>query len=311
MPHPNFPLEHAPFVSLPVQYVTVANGEDKVAVHISGDLGSRRVPLVCVPGFHRNMSDYAAFAAGIRSRCGEDWPVVLLDLRGRGRSTYRRNRDGYSSILDAADLSVVATALGIDGAIFVGQSYGGQVIMALAAQRPALIAGTILVDAGPVSDPRGLVRLRNNLRHIDNLRGEAALRRVFRQILAVDYPGLPEDQLDRLALRTHWIDSRGRPHALFDRKLVRMLDAFEHDDILVAQWSLFTALDGVPMMIFRSQLSDQLRRETFDEMARRRPDAITVSIMGQGSPALLDQNEEQEAVADFLRHVGVVRGRAA
>ena len=35
------------------------------------------------------------------------------------------------------------------------------------ATRPSLIAGTVLIDAGPVSDPRGLVRLRINLNDLD------------------------------------------------------------------------------------------------------------------------------------------------
>jgi hypothetical protein len=50
-------------------------------------------------------------------------------------------------------------------------------------------------------------------------------------------------------------------------------------------------------------MTDLLRRETFDEMMRRRPDAEAQVIAGQGSPALLDQKEEIGAIADFLRGI--------
>ena len=65
-------------------------------------------------------------------------------------------------------------------------------------------------------------------------------------------------------------------------------------------------------MLLRTQLTDQLRRETFEEMTRRRPDAVALTIDGQGSPALFDQREEIEAVAEFVIHTcsGMV-GRAA
>ena len=61
------------------------------------------------------------------------------------------------------------------------------------------------------------------------------------------------------------------------------------------------ALGGMfTLMLLRTQLTDQLRRETFDEMARRRPDAVALLIAGQGSPALFDQHEEIQAVARFV-----------
>jgi len=47
-------------------------------------------------------------------------------------------------------------------------------------------------------------------------------------------------------------------------------------------------------------------------MVRRRPDAVALTIAGQGSPALFDQHEEIEAVAEFVfRTNDRVLGRAA
>ena len=299
------------FAKLPVQRVTVGDAGEWLAVHVAGKLGVNRLPVVCVPGYQRNMADFADFEHNFRRVFGADWPVVLVDLKGRGRSAYRANKGRYVSTVDAHDLRQACAALGIGRAAFIGQGHGGQTVMALAAQAPLLVAGAVLIDAGPVSDPRGLVRLRNNLRELEGQRSAAGLRNMFRRILATDYPGLQDGMLDLLAARTHYLDDHGRVHALFDGHLVRMLEAFEHDDVLVAQWPLFNALSHVPLMMMRTQLTEQLRREVFEEMMRRRRDADAYIIEGQASPALLNSTEDVAPIAEFMRQVVAGRRPAA
>lgn len=298
------------YAHLPVRQVTIGPADESMAVHIAGRLGNGRAPIVCVAGYQRNMADFADFVGNFHRQFGEDWPVVLIDLKGRGRSSDRSDKSLYISTVDAHDLRQVCAALVIESAIFLGQGYGGQVIMALGAQQPTLIAGTILIDAGPVTDPRGLVRLRNNLRDLEGTRSEAGLRAMFRRMLQADYPSAPEGLLDVLAGRTHYFDGKGRLQALFDPHLLKMLDAFEHDDVLVAQWGLFQSLAGFPMMMMRGQLTEQLRRETFEEMMRRRRDADGYIIEGQGSPALLNTSDDVEPIAEFVRRIVRKKSRA-
>lgn len=299
------------FAELPAQRITLGGAGEWMAVRVAGRLCTSRLPLVCIPGYQRNMSDFADFEHGFGQVFGADWPVVLVDLKGRGRSADRLDKSKYVSTIDADDLHQMCAALGVGRAVFLGQGYGGQVIMALAAQKPLLIAGAVLIDAGPVSDPRGLVRLRNNLKELEGQRSAAGLSTIFRRMLVTDYPGLQEGMLDVLAARTHYLDKRGRVRALFDSHLVRILEAFEHDDVLVAQWQLFTALAKMPLMMMRTQLTDQLRREVFEEMMRRRRDADAYIIEGQASPALLSTKEDVEPVAAFMRQVLDGRSRPA
>lgn len=305
------PADHPAFASLPVTHVPLAAGVS-AAVHVAGQLSRHRLPVVCIPGYQRNMSDFTEFAAYFRRVAAGGWPVVLLDLPGRGRADDRRKPQDYSSLADAADIASVMTALGIGRAIVLGQGHGGQVAMALAAQHPLLIAGTVLLDSGPVTDSRGIVRLRSNLAHVEGLRGAKLVTAGFRRILGGDYPGLPDDRLDALMGRSHYLDKRGRARPLYDRRLIEALASINFDDVLMAQWPLFDALTCAPLMLLRTQLTDQLRRETFDEMTRRRPDAVALTIAGQGSPALFDQHEEIDAVAEFVRHTSAqTLGRAA
>ena len=119
------PVDHPPFVDLPVQMVTLAGGDLQAAVHVSGTLSSRRVPVVCIPGYQRNMTDFSEFDAYFQRVGGGKWPVVLIDLPGRGRSDDRTRADDYGSPRDARDIATVLAALGIERATFVGQGYGG------------------------------------------------------------------------------------------------------------------------------------------------------------------------------------------
>ena len=160
------PADHPPFAALPVRFVTVGGAEERLAVHVAGRLADDRLPVVCLPGYTRNMSDFTEFAGLLRQRLGPNWPLVLVDLRGRGRSSDRGRADDYTSVADARDIAELARALAIDRAVVVGQGHGGQVAMTLAALRPTLIAGTVLVDAAPATAPRSLIRLRSNIKAI-------------------------------------------------------------------------------------------------------------------------------------------------
>jgi pimeloyl-ACP methyl ester carboxylesterase len=303
------PDAHPAFASLPVRHVTLAAGR-RIAVHVAGELGGRRLPVVCLASYHRNMADFADLAQQFRRMGGGGWPLVLVDLAGRGRSDDRRKGEDYSSVADAQDVANVMAALGIGRAVILGQGHGGQVAMLLAAAHPLLVGGTLLIDSGPMTDSRGIVRLRNNMAHLHALRGKAVAAG-FRRVLGGDYPGLAEDQLDRLSLRTHYLDRRGRARPLFDDRLIEALNKFSFDDVLVAQWPLFDALRCAPLMMLRTQLTDQLRRETFEEMMRRRPDAVALTMEGQGSPALLDQAEEADAIAGFVQQASAATRVAA
>lgn len=298
------------FASLPVTELTVGPARERMAVHLAGPFDTGRTPLVCIPGLTRNMADFADFLPMLRRALGEDWPIVLVDLKGRGRSSRRPSRSYYSSLNDARDLVEVLAALGLDTVVLLGQGYGGQVGMALAADHPHVLAGAVLIDCGPLSDPRGLVRLRNNLRAIASQGSEAGYRTAYRRILAADYPVGSDTLYDRLAQRTHVLDRHRHALPLFDPALIELLEDFEHDDILVPQWPYFDALNHVPLLLMRTQLTDQLRRENFDEMLRRRPDAAGFVIEGQGSPALLNTVEDAQPIADFLRKLLPKKTRA-
>ena len=54
----------------------------RAMVHVTGRLSQQHLPVVCIPGYQRNMSDFTGFVQGF----GRAWPLVLIDLPGRGRA---------------------------------------------------------------------------------------------------------------------------------------------------------------------------------------------------------------------------------
>ncbi len=295
--------EHPAFAGLPVSYVAGAPANSKLAVHMAGTLDDVRVPLICVHGYCRNMSDFGAFIQQFHRLGESDWPIVLVDLLGRGRSSNRGGPEDYTTPNDAGDVASVAAALGIECAMILGQGHGGQVAMALSAGHSSLIAGTVLIDASPITDTPGIVRMRDNMNLMGSVRGQQQLMRVAHQVYANIYPGATEEEMSALTARTHEVTKNGRVAAFFDRSLLKRLERIRVEDMFEAQWALFNNLAGAPMMLMRTQLTDQLQRATFERMASLRSDAVQLVIPGQGSPALLSGEDEVGAIVDFVRYV--------
>lgn len=291
------------FEHLPVRHVAVGSGGSRLAVHLSGNFDGQRLPIICLPAYVRNMADYARFLEVFPRLSETDWPMVLLDLQGRGRSGNRQNAKHYTSIDDAADVAAVCDGLGIERAIFVGQGHGGQVLMAMAGHRNRLLAGAVLIDAGPITDTPGLVRMRDNMLHLNAMRGDRQFHAIGRQVYGLAHPGATDEELDEITRRTHKLTARGRVQPLFDVALLNQLSDVKFDDVFTPQWSLFELLNPQHVMLIRTQLTDALQRATFERMVELREDATYLALPGQGTPALLASEDEVTPIAEFAQTV--------
>ncbi|MFD4628504.1 alpha/beta fold hydrolase [Streptomyces sp. NPDC058284] len=73
-------------------------------------------------------------------------PVYAVDHRGHGDSD--APPDGYENAAVVADLIAAVTALGLSGALVAGHSWGAHLALRLAAGRPDLVSGLVLIDGG-------------------------------------------------------------------------------------------------------------------------------------------------------------------
>jgi pimeloyl-ACP methyl ester carboxylesterase len=75
-------------------------------------------------------------------------PSVAVDLRGHGRSD--KPDDGYDVPSVAEDVCALIERLHLERPILCGQSWGGNVVIEVAASRPDLVRGVVAVDGGTI-----------------------------------------------------------------------------------------------------------------------------------------------------------------
>jgi pimeloyl-ACP methyl ester carboxylesterase len=109
----------------------------------AGDLEASSVPFLLVHGLASNARLWDGVA---RVLADLGHPVAAVDLRGHGRSD--APDDGYDIATVATDLIAVIAALGWQRPIAVGQSWGGNVVIELAAAHPDALAAVAAVDGG-------------------------------------------------------------------------------------------------------------------------------------------------------------------
>jgi pimeloyl-ACP methyl ester carboxylesterase len=73
-------------------------------------------------------------------------PVAAVDQRGHGRSSKPDSGYDFGTLTD--DLSAVIGELGWAAPVVAGQSWGGNVVLELAARHPSSVTGLVLVDGG-------------------------------------------------------------------------------------------------------------------------------------------------------------------
>jgi pimeloyl-ACP methyl ester carboxylesterase len=108
-----------------------------------GGVALAPAPFVLVHGLASN----ARLWDGVATRLtAAGHPVVTVDLRGHGRSS--KPGGPYDVPTVAEDLSALIGRLGLDRPVVAGQSWGGNVVLELAARHPGTTRGIALVDGG-------------------------------------------------------------------------------------------------------------------------------------------------------------------
>ncbi len=133
------PIYHA---GMGIEQVQVAD-DVFLAVDRTSPAAPDAPPFLLVHGLASNARMWDGVAARL---VATGHPVVAVDLRGHGRSS---KLDGpYDVPTVADDLAVLIDRLGIERPIVAGQSWGGNVVLELAARHPAAIRGIACIDGG-------------------------------------------------------------------------------------------------------------------------------------------------------------------
>jgi len=278
-------------------FITAPDGL-KLHACCHGPRGAGALPVVCLPGLARTTADFDELAAGLMS-ANPNRRVVALDYRGRGRSDHDRNPDNYSLAVELGDVLAVVTALDIGRAIVVGTSRGGILSMLLAAVRPALLAGVVLNDIGPVIEPKGLLRIKSYVGKLPPPRNFEEGADILRRLFDAQFPKLDGHAWLAAARRT-WQERDGRLMPTYDVQLARTLENIDIERPLPALWKEFDALRAVPLMVIRGANSDVLSEETVAAMRARRTEMETVVVPDQGHAPLIAEPDVILRIAGFV-----------
>lgn len=258
-------------------------------------------PILCIPGLTRNARDFEPVA----DRYAGDWRVICVELRGRGESDNDPEWRRYSPHYYVADILKLLDQEGIADAVFFGTSLGGICTMLLASTDADRIAGAMLNDIGPVVDQVGIDRIGGyvgrEIRFDSWEQAAATLAERNREV----FPRWGAGEWERFTRRI----MHETPDGIRFQYDVGIADNFRAatEGPQGANWHLYEALAGRPVLILRGALSDLLEPEVAEQMIERlHGDAELVVVPDVGHTPNL---EEPEAIAAMDRLLDRVMAR--
>jgi pimeloyl-ACP methyl ester carboxylesterase len=195
-----------------------------VRLHLRRWDGAER-PFLLVHGLASNARLWDGVAAVLAA---SGHAVAAVDQRGHGRSA--KPGGGYDLFTCAADLACVIERLGWDRPVVAGQSWGGNVALQLAHDRPDLVHALALVDGG-------WIRLRDTFDTWEDcarqlrppeLAGTPAAR--MAAAVRAAHPGWPASSVEGAMANFEIVEGGTiRPWLTLDRHLAILEDLWLHD----------------------------------------------------------------------------------
>jgi pimeloyl-ACP methyl ester carboxylesterase len=232
--------------------------------------------------------------------------TLAMDHRGHGRSEW--DPEGVYEIETLADdVETVTAALGVERLVLVAHSLGGRVASIFAGRHPDRVAGFVLVDIGPEVDPRGSMRIRQDVE--SNLEPVFESEAEYARALSLSYPAATPEALRRMA--HHGLRRRddGRFQLAMDPALRGITagrggdaDAEAAEAALAQQmWDALAAL-SCPVLVVRGAASDILSPDTADRMVDDVLQNGKLAIVARAGHSVMTDNPEgfNEAVSAFV-----------
>lgn len=238
----------------------------------------------------RDMDDIAAHLA-------QRYRVICPDTIGRGLSQWSPDPRREYSLAFYGRLAVsLADQLGLDHFHWLGTSMGGAIGIHLAAGAlKGRIRRLVLNDIGPKLGESAVERIRSYAGKPPQFERVSELERYFRTVYQ-PYGWLSQEQWRRLAETSTRRTAEGKVTPHYDPNMVMQ---FLHHPRDYDQWDAYDSID-VPTLCLRGETSDLLLAATADEMRKRGPRAVVVTIAGCGHAPALNVPEQFALVERFF-----------
>lgn len=258
--------------------------------------GEQRLPVLCLHGFTRNSADFQDLAPVIAATGRR---IIVMDVRGRGKSDRDPNAAHYHPKHYARDVIGFLAALGIPKVVFLGTSMGGLITFAVALLKPKLIGAAILNDVGPAVDPAGIARIQSYAGKAPPVRNWQDAADYCRVINQASLPHYGNDDWQRMARRT-FRDGPGGPELDYDPAIASAPGAKTRTSSLLAWFALRRVAKRVPTLLIRGEHSDILSAAIADRMQRKAPALQQAVIPNVGHAPTLAEPESLRAITTFL-----------
>ena len=255
-------------------------------------------PVLCMHGLTRNSRDFAELA----DHLSQTRRVIVPEMRGRGQSDYAPDSDTYNPVTYVEDVEKLLAKEGIERFIAVGTSMGGLMTMLMAPARPGRIVAVVMNDIGPEVEASGLERISG---YVGQGRSYPTWLHAARSLKDVHGSAFPDYDLDKwlqMAKRTLVVNKNGRISYDYDMAIA---EPFSKPGNAAPPdlWPAFDALNGVPMVLIRGELSDLISPETVAQMKARNPAMNVVTVPRVGHAPTLDEPEARKAIDALLENI--------
>lgn len=256
-----------------------------------------KLPVVCIPGLTRNARDFEEVAPWIAAQGRR---VLVVDLRGRGRSERETDPRRYHPRIYADDVTALLATIRVKKAVFVGTSLGGLVTMTLAARRPHLIGGAVLNDVGPRIAKAGLARIRSYAGKSAPVETWADAVAYTKRINGLAFPDYPDAAWDQVARRL-FVDVDGKPVPDYDPRVLRAANPLVAWLAPALLWAAFKRLMRTgPVLLVHGEISDIIDAEGVRLMKRQAPGLQVAAVPRVGHAPWLNEPAAQAALAKFF-----------
>jgi len=262
-------------------------------IHYTEWGASNKEALIAWHGLARTGRDMDDVAAHLAPR----YRVICPDTIGRGLSQWSPQPEKEYCLEFYARLAVsLAEQLGLDRFHWLGTSMGGALGIRLAAGAlKGRIRRLVLNDIGPQLGETAVERIRSYAGSPPQFERVSELEDYFRTVYK-PFGWLSDEQWRRLTETSvrRMPDGKVTPH--YDPNMVLQ---FTHHPRDYDQWDAWDAID-VPTLCLRGEASDLLLADTADEMRKRGPRAVVVTIPGCGHAPALNVPDQFALVERFL-----------
>ncbi|WP_420430872.1 alpha/beta fold hydrolase [Hyphobacterium sp.] len=250
---------------------------------------------VCLHGLTRNSRDFDGFAPLLAA---QGYPVLALDMRGRGESAYAEDPADYQIDTYVSDCLAWLDFMNTERAVWIGSSMGGHIAMVLGAAHPDRVAGLILNDIAPEVDRKGVENIARIAGKGGAIRSWADAARRCRDVNAHVYPDEGSDAFWlEFARRTHRQTGPESFRSDYDPAVLSQLGADSKAD---ERWIAFDLLREIPTLLVRGELSELVTREIAEQMHMRKANLDSIEVPRTGHTPLLTEEIAFKAISDWL-----------